>query len=201
MVIGNRIRMQIIWSVQSASLRASQATAGPFPVAEMVSLAGIDAMSVEWFVWNMPFLFTSPIEAAVCFALSCLTVGTNVAFLSLVVFVVTFGVKLLLMHRAAGQQEKARDINAQRFGLLGEAITANAVVKLTGVDDMMLAGMGRLRAREQRRLAWMAASNAVSVYTTVSLAPTMAWVSMAGMAAFSSTISSSAIMTVLGYYR
>jgi hypothetical protein len=201
MVIGNRVRMQIIWSVHAASLRATQATAGPFPVAEVVSLAGIDGMAIEWFLWYMPWLFTSPIEGGVCFALSCLTVGADVACLSLAVFVFVFGIKLLLMRRAAGQQEKARVINAERFGLLSEAINANAVVKLTGVDNMMLEGLKKMRAREERRLWWMAASNAASILITVSLAPAMAWVSMIGMSMLSNTINSAAIMTVLGYYR
>ena len=177
MVMGVKVRMQIIWTVHKTLLQSKAAVASEFDSGEVVSLAGLDALGVEWFLWNYMYVWTSVIEAAFCFVLACTQVGIGGGCFALIPLGVMFGFKMLVTKISGRKQNASRKINSKRFSLFSEYISANTVVKLMDTTDLMLENMRMLRKKEQRRLLWVATSNAMSVWLTITLSPMMAWVS------------------------
>jgi len=175
--LGSQLRTQLIWSVQAATLRSSQTLISGFDSSEVVSLAGNDAYSILWCTTSISYMFAVPIELGVLIWLSTTQVGVTAALLSLLPLVILFAVKLLLTKLSGPRQRVARDLQSKRFGILGESIASNSVIKLMGMSSIVLRTLESLRKKEQNKTMMLAVSNAVSLLIQVMLAPLMAWLS------------------------
>jgi ABC-type multidrug transport system fused ATPase/permease subunit len=199
--LGNQCRLQLIWSVQAATLRSTQSSISGFDSSEVVSLAGIDGMAIRWCTASVFYMFAVPIELGVLIWLSTTQVGVLAALVSLLPLVLLFGFKLVLVKLSSPRQRAGRDLLSKRFGILSECIASNSVIKLMGMSSIVLRTLGSLRKQEQNKYMVSALSNALSLATQVISAPLMAWISMIIRSKESGQFTSGAIMTVLGYYR
>ena len=199
--LGNRIRIQMVYSVHSATLRSKQSTINEFKDNELVLMAGIDSLCAMYAVWFFFYLFALPIEFFVLFYLSCAEVGVRAAFFSFIPFVLVFAAKAVLMSISAKHQAKAREISSRRYSLVNEGIASNMVVKLMNVGREMLDKIFDMRKEEHRNMRWYMVSNAVSVSAQLYLPPVMSWLAMVLNVALGKTVTANALMTVLSYYR
>lgn len=167
--------MQLIWSVQAALLRSKQSSLSGISPSEVISLAGIDATAINWSAASIPYLFAVPIELGVLVWLSTTQVNVVATFVSLIPLVLMFLLNVLLVKLATPRRNKARDLNAKRFGVLNEGISSNSVIKLMGTSSILMDKLKSLRNQEQRMLMMFAVSNAVSLMTSLFIAPLMAW--------------------------
>ena len=175
--LGNRCRLQLIWSVQDAILRSSQASIAGFPVSEVVSLVGTDAMIIRWNGPSFFYILAVPIEVGVLLWLATTQVGVVPTFISMIPLVSLLAVRLLLVRLASPQRRAARTLKNKRFGKLNEGITSNSVVKLMGTSHVILNEMCDLRKQEERKYALPLISSSLSLSMQLALPALMAWTS------------------------
>ena len=174
--MGKRIRCQMIWAVQSATLRSTQVAMSQFTSAKIVALSGPDAEMVSWTIPLFCYTAVLPVEAAVLIALACFEVGVPAAFAALAPVVVGVLLIVVLVRRATTHKSAAASITAERLRVLDEALTSNPAVKLYDTSEVLLDKMKELRSQEERHLRWGAMSYAISLWLQIFLAPLMAWI-------------------------